>query len=47
MWICPLTWLITNLAALIYSHLLPEKDLIVEEDLLMPILRRKTNNLQV
>ena len=40
MWICPLTWLITTIAALVYSHLLPDENLIVDEGLLMPILRR-------
>ena len=47
MWICPLTWSITTVAALIYSHLLPDKNLIVNEDLLMPILRRKTKNFEI
>lgn len=47
MWICPLTWLINTVAALIFSYLFPDKDLIVDECLLMPILRRKTNDLLV
>lgn len=40
MWISPITWLVTTLAALLYSRLFPDKDLIVDESLLMPILRR-------
>ena len=41
MWISPLTWLLTTLMALLYSRLFPDPDLIVDESLLMPILRRK------
>lgn len=41
MWISPITWLLTTLAALLYSHLFPDPELVVDESLLMPILRRK------
>lgn len=40
MWISPITWLVTTLAALLYSRLFPDKNLVVDESLLMPILRR-------
>ena len=41
MWISPITWLVTTLAALLYSRLFPDPNLIVDESLLMPILRRE------
>lgn len=47
MWIGPITWLITTIAAHLYSYLFPDKDLIVDEDLLMPILRKKKIDLEV
>lgn len=47
MWICPLTWLITTVIALIYSYFLPDPNLTVSDDLLMPILRKKNPSLIV
>ena len=41
MWISTITWLVTTLAALLYSRLFPDPDLVVDESLLMPILRTK------